>query len=157
MKGLPEMIITGGQSGADLGALRAGITLGFIPGVSLGGYMPKGFRTEYGDRVWMKARYGCQEHSSRDYQPRTRANVQWADQTLIFGNVESPSSQLTLHACQDAKKPYWVNPPRDILESLGWGIVNVAGNRESGNRGIEAYVHWYLSVAWGSQACWRRQ
>lgn len=144
----PVRIITGGQTGADLGALRAGLTLGYIPGHSLGGWMPRNFRTERGMRPWMAKMYGMKEHAATGYQPRTRDNVHDAEHVILFGEISSPGSRLTVDLCRDWLKPYWVNPTVETLQKVDWGRTMVAGNRETGNRGIEAYVHWLLLTAW---------
>lgn len=150
----PTRIISGGQTGADLGALRAGKALGYVPGETLGGWMPRGFKNELGERPWMHEQFGMQEHASPQYQPRTSANIQEADVTLIFGERHSPGSKLAIAYVAGFKKPWYLNPPpfddpRWIIACDG-KVVNVAGNRESGNRGIEAYVYRVLIEAWGT-------
>lgn len=152
MIGLPDAIRAGGQTGADQGALRAGLTLGFLPGSSLGGWAPRGFQTENGLAPWLRTRYGLQESPFKGYEGRTTENVREADQVLLFGHITSPGSRLTISLCRTLGKPYWVNPTRGMLRELAWGNVMVAGNRESGNRGIEAWVYWMLVETWKQAA-----
>lgn len=142
----PAKILSGGQTGADLAALRAGHAL-HIP---TGGWMPRHFRTELGPRPWYATMYGMTEHASPDYRPRTRANVEAADLTLVFGNAASIGTRLTIRFLRELGKPVLVNPTWAALAAadLDGRIVNVAGNRESTNRGIEAWVYRWLIEAW---------
>ena len=70
-------IISGGQTGADQGALSACVRAGF----PYGGWIPKGRRTEKGK---VPARYRMRQHWSRHYPPRTEKNVVDSDGTVIF-------------------------------------------------------------------------
>lgn len=143
----PTRIISGGQTGADLAGLRAGKALG----IPTGGWMPKNFRNELGVRGWMREQFGMQEHASPHYNPRTLANVKDADVTLIFGTCATPGTRVTLNYCNALRKVRLVNPtPSQLFALCGEYqlVVNVAGNRESGNRGIEAYVYRLLIEAW---------
>ena len=146
---LPGRLISGGQTGADLGGLRAGKILG----IPTGGTMPYRFMTEAGPRPWMKMQYGMTEHPSVRYSERTKVNVAEATITLVFGKFASAGSDVTLRAV--AGRPFAVNPDVATLQVLAarfdaQTVVNVAGNRESTNRGIEAYVVAVLVEAWGS-------
>lgn len=142
----PDRLISGGQTGADLAGLRAGRALQ----IPTGGTMPCGFKTELGPRPWMATMYGMVEHHSPLYQPRTKVNVQAADVTFVFGETTSPGSKLTLSFLGGLRKLYAVNPT--VAEIQAWNLagrhVNIAGNRESSNRGIEAYVYRLLIEAW---------
>lgn len=149
----PTRIVSGGQTGADLAALRAGLALGYLPGDSLGGWMPRDFRNELGSRPWMKTQYGMREHRSPLYAPRTRQNVIDADVTLIFGDVRRPGSAQTVSYCSGFKKPYAENPSLEEVRALAAGkVVNVAGNRALTNPTLEAYVYRLLIEAWGDDA-----
>jgi len=154
-------IISGGQTGADLGGLEAGEC---IEGMETGGFMPLGWRTQAGPRPEYRVRFGMKETSQKYYPPRTEANVKAADATLIFGNRESRGSRLTIRLCDKHQKPYYLqdfpihveprgfihSPPSIILEAivrltywLSWnevGILNVAGNREETNPGIQDFT-----------------
>lgn len=165
-----DLLISGGQSGADLGGLRAAAALG----ISTGGYMPKGFRTEDGPRPEIASLYGLMEHESRDYEDRTLANVRMADGTVIFGR-RSQGSNLTENRCWQLKKPcawvIWIPEPtisfssvidtngthlmtpngravfRLWLRNHGIKTLNVAGNRESKNPGIGQFTEAFLKEA----------
>lgn len=151
-----KKIISGGQTGADQGALAAAKALG----LTTGGWMPKGFRTEAGPRPEFAIEYGICQHSSTEYPPRTHANVLAADATLIFGNEYSPGCRLTANLCRNAGRPCLVIPWRSgrLMPSakgfLAWlepmpenGTLNVAGNRESKQPGIFAMTRDFLILA----------
>lgn len=137
-------IISGGQTGADQGGLEAGKELGLITG----GTAPMGWRTEKGPNSKLLSEYGLVECSLPGYPARTELNILNSDGTVIFGNIDEPGSSLTLTLCRKLKKPYLVNP--SIEEFLNfvevWPIstLNVAGNRESKNPGIQKRVRDFL-------------
>lgn len=148
---LPAKVITGGQEGADLGALRAAAALG----IPTGGYMPRNFKTEWGSRRWYAQRYGMVETAEPGYTPRTILNVNAADVVVLFGAMHSAGSRVALRLRKT--KPFLLNPTPEILAAwiasitrlLGRPLtVNVGGNRESGNPGIEAYVFAVIVRAW---------
>ncbi len=135
----PEKIISGGQTGADRGGLLAGQDLG----IRTGGWAPKGYITENGPDFTLRD-FGLIQHSSPNYPPRTRMNVQESCLTAIFGEVKSAGSQLTIGLCKEDKIPYIINPDAEELREFcrlhDAEVVNIAGNRESKNPGIEAKV-----------------
>ena len=150
----PTLIISGGQTGADQAGLRAAERLG----IATGGWVPKGCYTEDGEAPWLVTQYGCREHTAQyDYEPRTRLNVQLGDATVIFGR-RSPGSNLTERLCQQYEKPclwVWCSPDRPITFATArnfqlWIVrhqpetLNVAGNRESVNKGIGEAVERFL-------------
>lgn len=138
-------IISGGQTGGDQGGLAAAIILG----KETGGLVPHGWRTDDGPAPWL-ANFGYREHSSETYPPRTRANVEGSDGTLIFGDVSSPGCRLTYNHAVAVDRPVFIvpwSPGREIdeetyVEFQSWlvanniQILNVAGNRESSQPGI---------------------
>jgi len=137
-----ERIISGGQTGADRGALDAGLELG----LPIGGVCPAGRRAEDGR---IPDRYPLVEHSSRDYPPRTRANVDAADATLVLTlGAPDRGTSLTLRLCRAAKKPcLWIDLAKTSDEDAAAGIsawlaaerprtLNIAGSRESNAPGL---------------------
>lgn len=155
------LIISGGQSGADLAGWKAAKRLG-IPTT---GWMPKGYLTEYGPRPEYAELYGAKEHSSPKYPPRTRANIRDSDVTLIFDcskgdNLDdmSAGTRLAVKVAMElsvqalvvrvdlASKPEPKRPKafREWCEGRGWKVYNIAGNRESKSPGIGAWVEDYL-------------
>ena len=135
----PDKIISGGQTGADRGALLGARDLG----IRTGGWAPKGWQTEAGPDPSLR-QFGLVQHSSPNYPPRTRMNCQDSDLTAIFGNSGTPGSKLTISICREDGVPYIINPSAKELrircEELGVGILNIAGNRASKDADIEERV-----------------
>lgn len=146
-----EKIISGGQSGADLGGLKFAKQAGF----ETGGHMPPGFLTEFGEKPDYATLYGVVEHRSKGYPPRTFANVKDSDGTIRFAsNWGSLGERCTKKAIDQYKRPYIdvnLNSPIDPKEVADWlrlnniQVLNVAGNRETTSPGIEKYVIDYLT------------
>ena len=86
-----KCIRSGGQTGADQGALCAGHLLD----IPTGGWAPLGWRTDDGPEPGLAA-FGLVEAGSADYPTRTHLNVRDSDGTLIFGDIDSPGSKLTI-------------------------------------------------------------
>lgn len=150
-------IISGGQTGADQGALCAG----YLLGIETGGWAPRGWRTDDGPEPELAA-FGLVEAESADYPARTHLNVRDSDGTLVFGSSDSPGCKLTLRLCEREGKPVRYIPwrgdfdalvrredaepegVRSLLEDVlrTWlvenkvRVLNVAGNRERTNPGI---------------------
>lgn len=135
----PTRIISGGQTGADMGALKAARDLG----IKTGGWAPKGWITEDGPNPELN-KYGLIQHSSPNYPPRTRMNCQDGDLTAIFGDMKSAGAKLTVDICKSDSIPYVINPDaqelRDMCEQLQVRVLNVAGNRASKDAEIEERV-----------------
>ena len=140
-------IISGGQTGADQGAIYGAHAAGF----PTGGTAPGGFRTEVGPNPGL-ARYGLVESNWRAYSVRTFKNVADADATVIFSEYESPGTRCTRNAAIRCEKPYIiVDPLRQAPAHAAARIarfcreenvhtLNVAGHRESKAKGIQHYV-----------------
>lgn len=144
-------IISGGQTGADQGGLRAAR----YKGIETGGTAPLGYRTEKGAQRELLSGLGLKESRSSSYPPRTAQNVKDSDGTVVFGNSTTPGSRLTINLCRDFNKPFFLLPDidnlwdhigtfRNWLESRRIGTLNVAGNRESKKPGIEDKVRDFL-------------
>jgi hypothetical protein len=143
-----KKIISGGQTGADQGGLRAAQRLG----IETGGFAPKNFRTEEGNCPWLETKFDLVETETTLYTQRTMANVALANATLIFGKITSPGTRSTIAICESLKKPYLVNPSehqhlRDFLALNDVTILNVAGNRESVSPGIGKRVENFIFKA----------
>jgi len=74
-----EKIISGGQTGADQGALDAAIKLG----IPHGGWIPKGRLTENGP---LSDKYNLIEMPTESYLERTKKNIRESDGTLILSH-----------------------------------------------------------------------
>jgi hypothetical protein len=153
-----KKIISGGQTGADQGALEAAKHLN----LETGGWMPRGFRTETIPRPEFQTLYNMQETESFNYPSRTEWNICQATGTLLFGRSDTPGSKLTKDLCKRHGtaliEMYWggdINPPnQDRIEFFQFWlnnakitILNVAGNRESKNPGIQVATKNFLIAA----------
>lgn len=129
-------IISGGQTGADQAGLRAAKKLD----IPTGGWIPKGFRTEDGDKPSLGLHYSLVETKDRDYKKRTMLNINMADGTIIFSERPSRGSTLTEDVCYKMRKPYHINPGVDeirmFINEHEIQVLNIAGNRESVSPGI---------------------
>ena len=144
-------VISGGQTGADRGALIAARACG----LATGGWMPKGFLTLEGPRPDLAKEFGLQEHTSPKYPPRTRRNVQLSDATIRFARYwQTPGEQATLKFLLQYQKPYLdvsVDSPPSPADVADWlranraRILNVAGNAERSSPGIEEFVARFLN------------
>lgn len=150
----PLRILSGGQTGADRGALDAAIELG----LPHGGFCPRGRRAEDGR---IPARYQLTELSTPDYPARTEANVLAADATLIVTRgAPTGGTALTLRLCRRHQRPHLhvdldraEDPAAEVrafLTRTGARVLNVAGPRESTTPGIGSAVRELLrSIASG--------
>lgn len=134
-----EKIISGGQTGADQGGLRGAEYLG----IPTGGTAPKGFVTEVGPNILLRDRYNLTEGEPdpKIYPKRTEQNVIDSDGTVIYGKLNSPGTVLTANLCRKHLKPVIFNPTtiglRQFVVDNHIKVLNVAGNRESRNPGIQ--------------------
>jgi hypothetical protein len=147
-----QTIISGGQTGADQGALAAARELG----LNTGGVAPSGWLTENGPQEILLRGYGLRECPEPGYPARTRANVVQSDGTLIAGSFQTGGSALTAHLARDLGKPLFtvalteslshetVSQCREWLSRYAIGILNVAGNRESQSPGIGEFTRYFL-------------
>lgn len=136
-----EKVISGGQTGADLGGLLAAERLGILTG----GEAPKGYRTEKGKQPILSTRFNLTEHTDWQYTGRTENNVINSDVTILLSpHKQSRGTIQTLHFCTKHNKPYLIINP--FLEDIEIGlnflnkhrpkIINIAGNRESVCEGL---------------------
>ena len=149
----PGKIISGGQTGADMGGLRAARELG----IPTGGVAPKGWLTENGPQEELLRNFGLTECEEEGFPARTRRNVRDATGTLLVGEHRTGGSRLTRECAVELKKPlFLLNFPtgfRRIPEFQDWlrryqvHVLNVAGNRESQSPGIAKFTHDFLRRA----------
>jgi Circularly permutated YpsA SLOG family len=144
-----ERIISGGQTGADNGALLAAL----VAGIPTGGFASLGWETEDGPAPWL-AGYGLVECSTAGDPARTVANVRASDATLWFGSAATPGAVLTLTTCLKLDKPCMVVRPGGSVKPshvVAWivmdrfRVVNVAGHRESKSPGISGWTERFLA------------
>jgi len=152
-------IISGGQTGADMGGLEAARTLG----VETGGTAPQGWLTEDGPQELLLRGFGLVECSEPGYDARTRRNVVDSDATLLIGDYRRGGSALTYEIAMELRKPVFHVPyPTTsgettlevrIEEFRRWllthriRVLNVAGNRESTAPGIREFTRSFLERA----------
>jgi hypothetical protein len=130
-------IVTGGQTGADRGALDAARAWG----IPIGGWIPAGRLAEDGP---IPQHYPMQETSTPDPAERTRLNVRDSDGTLIISRGPlRGGSQLTLDTALALRRPCLhldlaVQPMATAVnEAAAWitgnaiSTLNVAGPRHS--------------------------
>jgi hypothetical protein len=139
-------IISGGQTGADQGALDYAME----KGMEAGGWCPRGRVCENGI---IPAKYPVEEVAEDDYNLRTKRNVQDSDGTLVIirdGYMED-GTHRTVEYCMGLSKPQFLvdlHVMSGQLESVchalinwidhhGIEVLNVAGNRESNSPGIQ--------------------
>jgi len=132
-----QKIISGGQTGADQGALDAAIEMGFPHG----GWIPKGRLTENGP---LPNRYQLIEIPTGSYKKRTEQNVIESDGTLLIsrGHLTGGTKLTRIYADDHSKPNLYVNlkktSPIKAAETVyTWicrydiEVLNVAGPRES--------------------------
>jgi hypothetical protein len=157
-------VISGGQCGVDVAALRAAKA----HGLQTGGTMPRGFRTLLGPRPEYAAAFGVIEHKDSSYSPRTFCNVATGDGTLrLAADYESAGEQTTWAAIVRYRRPYfdvtlslselspgeWMFVPDLLFDKVvDWirankiATLNVAGNSEWTAPGIEKFAEVYLGL-----------
>ena len=139
---LCERIVSGGQTGADRGALDFAIKHGYIQG----GWATHGRLAEDGV---IPAKYQLTEIAEGGYRQRTRRNVADSDATLIvnLGELDGGTLATQVFAEKSSKPCLVVQADPGISEEMGdsvlawWRqhdvkILNVAGPRESKRPGI---------------------
>ncbi len=149
-------IVSGGQTGADRGALDAAIELG----IEHGGWCPQGRKAEDGQ---IPSRYQLQEHGCASYPERTRRNVRDSEATLVL-TMGPPGcgSALTIRTARQLGRPLL----HLDLAKLGAGEatelvrawlaeheptrLNVAGGRESKSPGLGSRVRRIMLLVLGS-------
>lgn len=120
-----------------------------------GGWMPRGWATETGPRPDFQQMYNMMEHWG-GYPERTRANVRDSKATITFGNANEPGTRKTIRLCHDFRpyihvlypqciRPVWII--NEFLNRYRPTVLNIAGNRESVNPGINAWVRNILMEA----------
>jgi hypothetical protein len=155
------IIVSGGQTGADRGALEAAIKMG----VPYRGWAPRSFKAE--DGVIPDTYRNLIPCDSDDYLVRNRLNVMDSHATLLFlmSDIVTTGTKRTMEFCNLYRRPFASfninegegdakNHAIDVIEFLTeeaafcWnqkiitneftGTINVAGTRESGAPGIQA-------------------
>lgn len=142
-------IISGGQTGADQGALNFALDYNF----KCGGYCPKGRKSEKGT---IPFKYPLTELETDDCLERTRKNVIESDGTIIVKD-EFDLQEGTLNAikfCKCFSKPFLIYDVnfdpinydmfQDWLNKNKIKVLNVAGNRISESPDIKGKTYLLL-------------
>lgn len=153
-------IISGGQTGADRGALDAAIECV----VEHGGWCPRGRKAEDGR---IPDRYDLRETDTDRYIRRTEDNIIDSDATVVFtyGEPMGGSKQTILLAEKRGRKclhidlaerteeeavellkEWFGQGPLAVREGGGTAVLNVAGSRESNSPGIAEQVKRIITV-----------
>ena len=151
-------IVSGGQTGADRGALDAAIELG----LEHGGWCPRGRRAEDGT---IPARYQLRETTEADYAARTERNVLDSDGTLLVTRgAPTGGSALTATLARRHARPFLhvdlAATPRAAADVRAWlashriARLNVAGPRERHAPGIADDVRALLRAALRPPPTW---
>ena len=152
----PDKIISGGQTGADIGGLIGAKSVG----IATGGYAPRGYKTEAGPQSETLQALGLVALPSPNYTHRTKQNVFSSDATLILAaDIASDGTRLTIEYCKEFGKPCLViDPSEECLESIRVfldihqpRILNIAGNRESKSKGIAQKTAQIIQALWRDQ------
>jgi Circularly permutated YpsA SLOG family len=154
-----QRVISGGQTGADQGGLRAARACG----MPTGGWAPRGWLTEAGPAPWL-AEWGLAECLDGDteaerYRSRRRRCVNDCSAALVFGDITSPGSRGLLRDCRELGKrcvhvQAGSSTPRMISRFLieaRVSVLMVDGNRESREPGIGPRVERFLCVVFRSR------
>ncbi|MEO5329080.1 MAG: putative molybdenum carrier protein [Magnetococcus sp. THC-1_WYH] len=146
-----DRIISGGQTGVD----RAALDFALARRIEAGGWCPKGRKAEDGS---IPVYYPLLETHRSDYPYRTLLNIMDSDGTLIlFRGQLRGGSALTWRSALQLKLPCLLVDLhgdwnlQDIahwLEQNAVRILNVAGPRESENRGIHRTALAFLQRLW---------
>ena len=145
-------IVSGGQTGADQGALDAALE----SGIDHGGWIIRGRKTEAGP---LPEKYMLEELQSEIYAERTRRNVIDSDGTLIVVHGQlTGGTALTGEYAEQMGKPCLVMDLGSTslqeaaltiaqwLENENIAILNVAGPRASKNPAIHDAVRKLLKM-----------
>lgn len=146
-------IVSGGQTGADRGALDFAIRHGYTHG----GWAPHGREAEDG---LIPLKYQLTELAEGGYRKRTRRNVEDSDGTLIvnLGELDGGTLETRVFA-QELGKPYLVvqldlgASADTVVGVVAWlrqhaiETLNVAGPRESKRPGIQRLTLELLKAA----------
>ncbi|MEO5331973.1 MAG: putative molybdenum carrier protein [Magnetococcus sp. YQC-5] len=152
-----KRIISGGQTGVD----RAALDFAMSMAIPVGGWCPKGRKADDGP---ISPLYPLRETPTSDYRQRTYWNMRDCDGALIFhrGHL-SGGTLLTVQLARKMDKTHRVinlNCQVDLLDLREWllkhriRILNVAGPRERGNRGIHARTILFLQALFGKEKGW---
>lgn len=145
-------VISGGQTGVDLAALRVAQALG----LRTGGLAPKGWKTTAGSRPQLKTTFKLAEGAG-GYSDRTRRNIESAHATLVLASdFESAGTKLTIACVTASNRPLhkiqlqpngidvsivedavsFLEAQASLVDATTPFVLNVAGNSSRTSSGI---------------------
>ena len=140
-----ELVMSGGQTGAD----QAGLRIAKQFGIPTGGWMPSDWQTEAGSRPEFQQLYGMKCLHTGGYKERTEANVRLSNGTIRFAaDFYSMGEKCTLNAINDNNKPYMdidINNPVSTTIVAKWirekniKKLNIAGNKQPAKPNAKAF------------------
>lgn len=145
-----KKIISGFQTGVDIAAIIAAEK----NKIETGGTIPKGFRTQEGNRPEYATLYNAKECCCTFYQHRTEINVKNSDATVrIAGDWRCTGTALTGRLILKHNKPNLDislhdlnNKKEELINFLKqYETINFAGNSEKSVPGIQLVVETYLT------------
>jgi len=153
-----DKVISGAQTGADLGGLIAAK----FHGIDTGGWMTQGFRTQNGPKPEYVQKFGIKQHCSASYKDRTWENAADSDGTIrIACYFGSSGEKCTLNGIKAYGKPH-IDIQIDkaiplilktqVSDVCNWivdndiSILNVAGNSHKTWEGMQHYTTTFLSL-----------
>lgn len=125
-------IWSGGQNGIDMLALNAAHNAGF----KTGGFIPADAKTITGVLSETDIeKFNLVKDTSKSYASRTKKNISETDATVVFGDITSPGTKLTVDTATKLGKPLLVNPKssnelKKFISKHSVKKLNVAGNRK---------------------------
>jgi hypothetical protein len=145
-----DLVISGGQTGADIGGIKAAKHCG----LKTAGYMPNGWITQDGKKPEYAELYGMFEYPIRGYSARTEGNVEASDGTIrLARNFFSPGELCTMKFIKKHNKPHLdisIDSLPTVENVVAWikqnniKRLNIAGNSEKTAPGIEKIVFDFL-------------
>lgn len=155
-------IISGGQTGADWGALQGARENGW----ETGGTAPKGWFNEIGRQEHAMRSFGLKECTQIGYPARSMKNVDDAQLTIVIVWDKNSAGTMKTIGYAQTKKWKWADfeftgeqhrptilitekidseslgiyALRNYIKEYGFNIINVAGHRESSHPGIQEFT-----------------
>lgn len=129
-----RLVISGGETGADLTGLEEATRLG----IPTGGFVYSDYWCERGKNLDLRDIYHLRPVDGN----RTELNAAVGDCTIWFGFDPhlTGGGQNTIYGCRKWKRPLFINPKPNTLIKIAnvFEVINIAGNRESINADVVA-------------------
>jgi len=128
-----QKVVSGGQTGVD----RAALDIAMALGIPVGGWCPRGRRSEDGR---ISERYPLQETPGANYSIRTEWNVRDSDGTvLLTWGAISGGTRLTRDFAERYGRPHW---SCDIRPARSVGQLLFEPELEDSSRTISGFCEW---------------